>query len=185
MARKRRVNTENRGESSFEIDLSPLLALMVTLIPMMLLATVFVKITVVETPLPQAVKAAIEKDRKKKKRETTIELKMNNNKGFDLVVKYGASTKYRKQITGSDLKRNLETLHNELVVVKKNNIEIYQILFKPADGVSYQEIVKVMDASREFTANDPKLYIKDKETNESVELKVMFPDLIFNNILEG
>ena len=75
------------SEATFELDLSPLLALMVTLIPIMLLATVFVRVTVVETEVPQLVKKAIEEDRKKKKRQVDVYLHMNKQ-GFDLKLKY-------------------------------------------------------------------------------------------------
>ena len=56
-------------ESTFELDLAPMLALMVTLIPIMLLSTVFVKVSLIETPLPQVVQNAIEEDLNKKNKE--------------------------------------------------------------------------------------------------------------------
>ncbi|MBT4762268.1 MAG: hypothetical protein HOO06_11260 [Bdellovibrionaceae bacterium] len=179
------MNMEAPEEPNFEIDLSPLLALMVTLIPMMLLATVFVKVSIVETPLPQAVKQAIEKDRKKKKREIVIELKMSNSKEFDLIVKYGASTKYRKQVAGKNFKENLNQLHKHLVQVKKQHPKIFQIQFLPSEEVAYEDIVKVMDEARKIKANDEPIFLENSEQNKPVELKVMFPDLIFKNLLEG
>ena len=68
---KRRVKqdplTQEQDTSAYELDLSPMLALMVTLIPIMLLATVFVRVTVIESSLPQVVEKAIQEDRNKKK----------------------------------------------------------------------------------------------------------------------
>ena len=77
MSRRRRQiqnHMQADGEASFDLDLSPMLSLMVCLIPIMLLATVFLKVTIVESDIPQVVEKAIKEDRKKKDRDILIKL---------------------------------------------------------------------------------------------------------------
>ena len=51
-------------EESMELDLAPMLAMMVSLIPILLLSTVFVRLAMIDSPLPQVVAKAIEKQKK-------------------------------------------------------------------------------------------------------------------------
>ena len=92
MARTYKTILKDQLESNFDVDLTPVLSLMVCLIPIMLLSTVFVRITVIETPLPQVVEQALQEDREKKNRETTVSLEMDETKGFVLLVKNGDRT---------------------------------------------------------------------------------------------
>ena len=56
MRRRQQFKTLNPAE--FELDLAPLLAVMVKLVPVLLLSSAFVQVMMVETDLPQAVKEA-------------------------------------------------------------------------------------------------------------------------------
>ena len=51
--------------------------------------------------------------------------------------------------------------------------------------VPYQDIVSVMDEARNVKESEPKIKLLDKETNKTVETDVMFPDVVFSNVMEG
>ena len=182
--RKSRIHKEDH-EPSFDVDLSPLLALMVTLIPIMLLATVFVKVAVIETPIPQAVQKALDNDRNKKKRVVNVHVYMKANHKFRLVVDINGRASSKKSIKGLGKEWDFKSLHKEIVKVKLNHPEVFQLKFYPDESVPYSNIVKVMDEVRETKKGDKKIFIIDKETKKQVESKLMFPDVIFSNIMEG
>tara|TARA_B100000749_G_C18450166_1_gene476197 strand:- start:33418 stop:33975 length:558 start_codon:yes stop_codon:yes gene_type:complete len=185
MRRFRKFREMEESEATFELDLSPLLALMVTLIPIMLLATVFVRVTIIETEVPQVVKKAIEEDRNKKKREVTIHLHMNE-KGFDLMLKYDGRTAKNLTINKtSDKKWDLDKLHKSLLSFKTMHPDVFRVDLFPAESVSYQDIVKVIDEARTVKEGEPKVKLLDKETNKTVETEIMFPDVVFSNVMEG
>ncbi len=172
-------------EANFELDLSPMLALMVCLIPIMLLSTVFVKVTVIDTPLPQVVQKAIENDRKKKQRSVEITVAMHKNKELQLLVTVDGKTSVKKSIKATANAWNYSDLNAELVKVKQQYPKVFQLNLNPTKEVSYDEIVKIMDEVRTVKDENIKLYVTDEDTKEKVETNIMFPDVIFANVLEG
>ena len=182
--RNRRYLKQEDDDATFELDLSPMLALMVTLIPIMLLSTVFVKVAVIETPLPQVVAKALEQDRKKKDREVRLVVKMEQNTGLNIHV-YRGSAKRSVAIPKVQGEWDFARLHKEVVQVKVENPKLFRLDLIPGKDVSYADIVKVMDEVRNTREGDPKVYIEDVDTKERVETDIMFPDVIFSNVLEG
>lgn len=175
----------NDNEESLDVDLAPMLALMVCLIPIMLLSTVFVRVTIIETPLPQVVKQALEEDRQKKERDILVAVEMSQRSGFTLQVsengKVVATTKLAKK--GKDW--DLAGLHKELVKVKQGYPKLFRLNLYPSEDVAYEDMVRVMDEARNTKEGDPKLFVIDSENDKKVETDVMFPDVMFGNVMEG
>lgn len=182
MSRRRRIDREEL-DASFELDLAPMLALMVTLIPIMLLATQFVKVAVIETPLPQAVQQAIEEDSNNKDRQVTLTLNMTTDKGFEILVQQGRATK-KISVPKKDSQWDLETLQAKMVEIKQNYPKVFQLNLNPGSDIPYNDIVKVMDEARTIKDPSKKVEITDKENNK-VMTEVMFPNVIFANVVEG
>ena len=190
MSKKRRkslalLSRGNEAETSFELDLSPMLALMVTLIPIMLLSTVFVRIALIETPLPQVVEKAIKEDRSKKDRQVNLVLDMNPKYGFKFLIQVNGQTKKNISIPMQGNAWNLEKLYKEALLVKAQHPKIFRLDLNPNSKVSYEEIVKVMDTLRLIKNGDKKVKIIDKETSQAAKTDIMFPDINFGNVVEG
>ncbi|MCB0413351.1 MAG: biopolymer transporter ExbD [Bdellovibrionales bacterium] len=183
--RRRRINTNSDSDSTFELDLSPMLALMVTLIPVMLLATVFVRVTIIETSLPQLVEKAIEEDRNKKDRSITFKVEMDQQKGFDVIAFEGPRVIYKKNIPLKNTKWDLQTLHGELYSLKTQHPKIFRLDLLPGENVKYDDLVKVMDEARNSKSEEKKFSFPDKDSGQLVETGVMFPDVVFAGIMEG
>ena len=183
--RKTRAKIDTDSESTFELDLSPMLALMVTLIPVMLLATVFVRVTIIETSLPQLVEKAIEEDRNKKDRTISLKVEMENSRGFNVIVYEGSRKVSKKNIPLKNNQWNLEELHKELYQLKLAHPKIFRLDLLPSESVKYDDIVKAMDEARSTKKDERKINFKDTETGKNVETDVMFPDVIFSNVMEG
>lgn len=184
MARTYNKNISSDVDSSFELDLAPMLALMVTLIPIMLLSTVFVRVTVIDTPLPQVVQKALEEDRNKKTREITVALNMEE-KGFLLQLRSDGKTIQKVSLPKRGLTWDLNGLHSAVVKIKSKHPTVFRMDLNPDKSVPYADIVKVMDEVRHARKEDPKIYLLDKETNTHVETNLMFPDVVFSNVVEG
>ncbi len=178
-----RTLRQRTEDGTFELDLAPMLSMMVALIPILLLSVIFVRVTVIETPIPQVVAKAVEKD-KKDKNPVSISIEANKKNGIRIrVTENGRSNSKRIPLKSSEL--NYQALHEHLVQVKIRHPKVFNVNIKPSDDLSYQEIVKVMDAARETQKGDPVLKFKDEETQKEVEHRVLFPNINFANVVEG
>ncbi len=185
MKKKLRSDLKNQGEESFELDLSPMLALMVCLIPIMLLSTEFVRVVIIESPLPQVVQRVIEQDRQQTERQVSITLAMTE-KGFDLQVSRSGRVVRRWQGPKKEDKSwDLEGLHRELVSVKTEHPQVFRLDLRPGSGVAYNDIVQVIDEARVAKDEAVRFQVVDEQTQETAETQLMFPDVLFGNLLEG
>ena len=182
--RRKRLLTKNDTEATFELDLAPMLALMVTLIPIMLLATSFVKVRVIGTVLPQAVQEAIQQDKQKLSKTITIDLQMNKD-DFKIIVKEDEKEVLAKVVPPTDGKWDFEALHSALYDVKKQFPEKYTVNLYPAQAVPYSEVVNAMDAAREAKKSEDTFQVFDKETQKNINTRVMFPEVSFSGLIGG
>ena len=186
MSKRRNITIEsvNQEDANFELDLAPMLALMVTLIPIMLLSTVFVRITLIETPLPQVVQNAIEQDRNKKEREINISLNMSEQ-GFKFEVLVDGKPEKVSRIPKVNNAWNLKELYTVAHQAKMQHPGVFKLDLKPESNIKYDDIVKVMDELRTIKQGDQKATITDKQTLQKVETEILFPDVNFANVVEG
>jgi biopolymer transport protein ExbD len=70
----------------------------------------------------------------------------------------------------------LEELHNLVHGIKKNHLKDKQAILHPEPEVSYEEIVKIMDAIRLIRNTDESLYSQDQKIEE------LFSEIIFGNV---
>lgn len=76
---------------------------------------------------------------------------------------------------------DLEKLHDLLVGIKQRYRTEKSIMIEPLTNVTYQVLVEIMDAVREFRTTDPAIFIKDKN-NMDKRQNELFPDIVFTNI---
>jgi biopolymer transport protein ExbD len=77
---------------------------------------------------------------------------------------------------------NYEELHTVLVGIKKENVQENSIIFEPVGDLTYDEIVKIMDAVRKLNKTDDAIYKPNKEGVDE-KLKEMFSKIIFSNLM--
>lgn len=185
MAKTYKKIINDKVEGSFELDLAPMLALMVCLIPIMLLATVFVRVTLIETPLPQVVQEAMQRDEADKDKKVLISLQMDNKRGFQLKVSRAGQTLSAKQIPlSSNREWDLTALHKELVDLKKAYPDVFRLEISPGEEVAYDHIVKVIDEARNSREGEPKFEVTGDDGKKG-ETDLMFPNVYFANVMEG
>lgn len=181
MRRMRKIKINHNSE--FELDLAPLLAVMVKLVPVLLVSSAFVQMMVIETELPQVVSEAIQKQ-DQDKTPTNIALEVDGKDGFNIVV----TEKGQDKVENVPMKNgtyDLPALHEKLVAVKKAHPEIFKLELNPEARVPYKELVKIMDEVRQ--AHDPaiKFPVFDTKQGKNVETPYMFPEIVFSNMMEG
>ncbi|WP_291516300.1 biopolymer transporter ExbD [Bdellovibrio sp. ArHS] len=168
--------------SEFELDLAPLLAVMVKLVPVLLVSSAFVQMMVIESELPQVVNEAIQRQ-EQKPTPTNIAIEVETT-GINIVV----TEKGQDKVETIPLKNgayDFETLHAKLVAVKKAHPDIFKLELNPDGKVPYDEIVKVMDAARQARDNSVKFPVFDTKQGKNVETNYMFPEIVFANMMEG
>lgn len=169
-------------EAGFELNLAPLLDIIVSIVPMLLLSVVFCQITMVETPIPQAVqKAMVNQD---KKETTQIKLAISKTSGFHIDVENNGKVKQLAvALKGKDL--DLVGLHKQMIDLKTQYPDSFKLELHPEESVELTEIVAVMDKVRNRSKDDPKIYFTDTESGKKVETELIFPDVVFGNVAGG
>lgn len=182
--RRKKVNLGIQDEPTFDVDMSPMLSLMVVLIPIMLLSTVFVRISLIETPLPQVVQNAIEEDKNKKDKKIQLVLTMESP-GFKLEILQDGRSLRSDRIPNVNNKWDISSLYKMAHATKLNHPDVFHLDFKPSSNVKYEDMVKVMDTLRKINKEDQKAILIDKDTKQKVETDVMFPEINLANVIEG
>jgi len=172
-------------DATFELNLAPMLDIIVSIVPMLLLSVAFIHVTVIDTPIPQAVEKAIAAANEKNKDLISVTLSVSRSTGFRFTVNDNGQTKE----TVVALKGNrfdLEGLHKETLSLKQNYPHVFRLELNPEENVPLEEIVQVMDNVRTSvtSAGEPKFTIKD-ETGKSIETNLLFPDVVFGNVAGG
>jgi biopolymer transport protein ExbD len=178
----RRKFSERVEDSTFELNLAPMLDIIVSIVPMLLLSIAFVHVTVIDTPVPQAVEKAIAKQDNKD--AVQILLHISKKEGFRYTVtEKGNSKDIVVPMKGTEF--DLEGLHKESVALKKSYPDVFRLELNPDEAVPLDNIVAVMDTIRQTSAVEGKLTFNDVETGKPVETNLIFPDVVFGNVTGG
>lgn len=181
---RKRYQPQIQHNHEFEIDLAPLLAVMVKLVPVLLISSAFVQVMVVETELPKAVQAAIEK-KNNDEIAMTVNLSVKANGNMDVILEKQGEVKQTENIAAkSDGSYDLENLQTTLQKIKGQLPKVYHLEMRPEATVSYKNIVKIMDEARKSRNPEIKFPVWDEQKNQETETDYMFPDVSFE-ISEG
>ncbi|CAN5398226.1 hypothetical protein BH10BDE1_BH10BDE1_19790 [soil metagenome] len=179
-------------DSTFELNLAPMLDIIVSIIPMLLLSVVFVDITVIDTPIPQAVEKAVAAANEKNKDLVQVRMGVAADKSVNItIVDHGATKEYAvasMKAEDGTVKADLEGLHGKVMAIKKEYPDVFRMELNPSDSVPLSEIVSVMDAvrtTRSVAGKQVKVSFTDSTTGKSIETNLLFPDIVFGNVAGG
>ncbi|MBX2993582.1 MAG: biopolymer transporter ExbD [Bdellovibrionaceae bacterium] len=168
----------------FELDLAPLLAVMVKLVPVLLISSAFVQVMVIETDLPQAVKEAVQ-NQEDNKDLASVQIDVSRQEGIKVIVAKQGQQSVEKIPVLTDGSFDLPALHKQLQKVKAENPKVFRLELVPGGDISYNEIVKIMDEARKSRDKDVRFPVWDSTKQKDVETDYMFPDVTFANVMEG
>ena len=77
---------------------------------------------------------------------------------------------------------NYDEIHKVLIDIKKQNLNEDTIIFEPVGDLTYEEIVKVMDAVRMLNKLDEAIFKPNKEGIDE-KIKNLFDKIIFSNLM--
>jgi len=185
MATRRRLSLNVDTSIDTDLDMAPLLSIMVKLIPVLLLSSAFVQIMMIETELPQAIRSVIDKNQKLPDR-TEIDVFMNYETGIQISISRLGQVVEKIMIPiNTDKSFDFHAFNRELSRVKTRYSEVFELNLVPDAEVQYQDIVKAMDMARRPIDKNIKFEFKDPATNEIQQTDFMFPEVTFSNVLEG
>ena len=168
-------------DATFDLNLAPILDIIVSIVPLLLLSIAFVQVKMIDTSVPQVVAEAAQKANEKT--ETTVALKVSKNKGFTIEV-----TKDGKMVPTEVPNKNnawdMEGLHAAAFAVKAASPEVFRVDLNPEADVNLNDLVVVMDKLRR-TPDAKKTSFKDPESGKSIETELMFPNVLFANVVGG
>lgn len=98
-------------------------------------------------------------------------------------IQSGIPAKQLKRIERTqEGKYDIEKLHQELIQIKKRNLNEDMIILEPQAELTYEELVQIMDEARTLRETDEALYQKDKQ---GLDLKIatLFPQIVFGNLM--
>lgn len=166
-----------------ELDLAPLLSIMVKLIPVLLLSSAFVQIATIDTELPVSVKAAMAQS--SPDQLASIEIKVNYLTGFKVTVDKAGD---KSQIILVELlngQLNYNQLNKVLTEIKFQNPQVFDLTLSPEATIKYQDIVKIMDTARKPLDKKVLFNFTNPTTQNIEQTQFMFPDVSLNESQEG
>ncbi len=166
-------------DATFDLNLAPILDIIVSVVPLLLLSIAFVQVKMIDTSVPQVVAEAIQ--RANDKTETTVALKISKLKGFTFeVLKAGKMTPVTVGNKGTTW--DLDMLLATAFSIKKQNPEVFRIDMAPEADVNLNELVVVMDKLRR-TPDTQKVAFVDPASGTRMETELMFPHILFANVV--
>lgn len=167
------------SDATFDLNLAPILDIIVSIVPLLLLSVAFVQVKMIDTSVPQVVAEAAQ--RANDKTETTVALKVSKANGFTLeVTKDGKMVP--TQVPNKNNSWDLDGLQAAAFNAKAASPEVFRVDLNPDSDVNLSELVVVMDKLRR-NPDSKKTTFKDPESNQSVETELMFPNVLFANVI--
>ncbi len=152
--------------------ITPLLDLLVSLIPVLILGVVMTRISVVDVAVSKPVSVI------KKVAATNFDLLLKvKNSEVELVLNGKTRTKLAK--TSPDLSKNL---HKEFVAIKQLFPQEFELKIEPDSEVALDNIMEMIDSARETVQGDPEMIRKDEATGKDVRVRYLFPKVILRGV---
>ena len=133
----RRNNLGRSTDATFDLNLAPILDIIVAVVPMLLLSVAFVQVKMIDTPIPQVIDKAKSTEKRDKVR---VSLLVRPDQ-YEFIVEGNGKKQRMIASTMEDLK-----LKAEQIKTADNSVEELELL--PNPQVSLQHLVKVMDEVR-------------------------------------
>lgn len=182
MGRRFKMHIDRNAE--FELDLAPLLAVMVKLVPVLLMSSAFVQMMIIETELPQVVQEAIKKQ-EADPGAAKISVSVTKTEGVKITLTEKGQAHI--EVVGLNQEKNIDypALHAKFVELKKSHPAIFKIDIQPEGDVAYKDLVKVMDEARKAREKNLKFPVKDEKSGKETTTEYMFPEIVFGNTMDG
>lgn len=167
-----------RPSHEFELDLAPLLSVMVKLVPVLLISSAFVQVMTIESDLPGSLQRAIAESQKE---QITVRILADSKNDLTFVVSTPTGEKTTKvpAVSGTI---NFDGTYEALLDIKKSYPQIFQLSIRPNGQTKYQDMVRVMDEARKARAAEIEFPYTDPDTKETRKTSWMFPEIMIEPV---
>lgn len=167
------------GDATFDLNLAPILDIIVSIVPLLLLSIAFVQVKMIDTSVPAVVAEAAQ--RANEKSETTVKLTVSKTKGFVFEVTKDGKTS-PTPVANKNGKWDMDALQGVAFGIKEKNPEVFRVDMAPENDVDLNELVVVMDKLRR-SPDAKKVAFVDPANGARVETELMFPNVLFANVI--
>lgn len=173
-----RVPTSRKRRNPEEkLNLVPILDSVFIFIFFLLMSASFLKIYEIGSPIPLV---SDQEPPKSKKVPLALTMQAETNV---ITLKSGVPSrvihKFNRKPSGEF---DYEEIHSALINIKKQHMDEDSIMFEPDGDLTYEEIVKIMDAIRVLNKTDEALYKTNKDGIDE-KVKNLFDKIIFSNTM--
>ncbi|HXH73783.1 MAG TPA: biopolymer transporter ExbD [Bacteriovoracaceae bacterium] len=169
--------SRKRKKPDEKLNLVPIMDSVFIFIFFLLMSASFLKIYEIGSPIPIV---SDKEPPKKEKDPLALTLTADTN---ELVLSQGVpSRQIHKFVRQPDGEFNFEELHVMLINLKKQHLDEDTIIFEPTGELTYEEIVKILDAVRVLHKTDEAIFKTNKEGIDE-KLKDLFTKIIFSNLM--
>lgn len=169
--------SRKRQKPEQKLNLVPIMDAVFIFIFFLLMSASFLKIYEIASDVPIVSDAEPPKN---KKNPLALTLTVQTNQ---MVLSRGVPSRpVRKFQRQGDGQFNFEELHQVLVDLKKQYKDEDTIIFEPVGDLTYEEIVKIMDAVRMLRNTDEAIFKTNKEGVDE-KIKELFSKIIFSNLM--
>jgi biopolymer transport protein ExbD len=170
-------SSRKRAKPEHKLNLVPIMDSVFIFIFFLLMSASFLQIYEIGSDVPIVSDAEPPKDQKN---PLALTLTAGRN---ELTLSRGIPSRsvqsFKRQADGEF---NYEELHNVLVDMKKQYVDENTIIFEPVGDITYEEIVKIMDAVRMLNKTDDAIFKRNKEGLDE-KVKDLFNKIIFSNLM--
>lgn len=172
--RGKRFTYRREAHHEFELDLAPLLSVLVKLVPVLLISSAFVQVMTIESDLPGTLAKAVEQSHQQK---VQIKMLAGGDKNVTLVMTIDGKNE-EVRIPAKDGVIDYAAVHAGLVEVKKKYPESFHLVLRASGSVTYQETVSLMDEARKSKSETVEFTYRDKDQTEPQKTQWMFPEVM-------
>ncbi len=176
---KRPSSRRHSTPHEIQINLVPMLDALVTMISFLMYTMAFLSLSMIESPLPIVSNEVNEVQLKERPLQLTLSMGDQDVllwSPFELIPQI--SVPNRKDGSVDVLK-----LHEKLVEIKQKFLKETKIIIVPKGDTTYETIVSVLDSARGLDKTDPVLSMKNSKTGVQEQIKALFPETVFGNLL--
>ncbi len=166
-----------RKKPEEKLNLVPIMDAGFIFIFFLLMSASFLKIFEIGSPIPLISDQEMPKD-KKDPLALTMVLETN-----EITISSGVPSRVMQKFKRlPDGLFSYDEIHTFLINVKKQHTEEETIIFEPSGDLTYEEIVKIMDAVRVLYKTDEAIFKTNKEGIDE-KIKDLFSKIIFSNLM--
>lgn len=173
-------------EEDMELDLAPLLGLMAALIPILLMASAFLKLASLNAKVPVLgdAQAAIDKNvEENKEQKMGLYVAINGENTVVLNLKKGDEILQKETVNANEESQLDKAKFTDAVYkIKKAYPNVFRARVNPTEKVKYESIVGLID-SMKVSPNNEEFPVEDKENGKVFNTPVMYDDITFGNIM--